>query len=555
MRSRESATEKAKRDEPSAVGRSRRAVLTTLGTGVAAAAGFGATVSASSHEAEVWSSGGTWYADAHGTGVYAGNDMLDAIQAAVDGLTPGRTTKETVVVQNGGTVGPTSEVHAVDLPSYTTVDVRGTITVEDTGDELVVPIRAQSVESIEIPTISIAGNPRYGIWIQSCSDVTLGTVDMTLYETSSIGLGVRIDDDDGGRSRNVSLDAATIEGCAHHAVETYGVDGVDIGTVTTADTGGCGLLLNDTTGATVGTVDATNPDPGGGQNVTVQEVIVRGGARGVFGVSGSSGFTVEHVDIEGTTSQGILLQDCQNVSINGGTVRNSNSEGVRIDSRDGGSHPAAENVTVQNLRVVDDRANPQQSYGIRETGPGTANNAILNNDLRNAGTVADLEVYASSTDTRGNVLTGEEPSSDGVPDGRYVLENANSGQLLEVVNASTADGANVQQWPANGHPTQQWDVREQGNGEYVLENVNSGKLLEVANASTADGANVQQWPANGHPTQRWSIRDLGNGQYELVNVNSGKLLEVANASTADGANVQQWPANGHHTQRWVLSSV
>ncbi len=191
----------------------------------------------------------------------------------------------------------------------------------------------------------------------------------------------------------------------------------------------------------------------------MQEVIVRGGARGVFGVSGSSGFTVEHVDIGETTSQGILIQDCQNASINGSTVRNSNSEGVRIDSRDSSTHPAAENVTIQNLRVVDDRANPQQTYGIRETGPGTANDAILNNDLRNAGTVADLEVYASSTVTRGNVLTGDEPADDtsgGVPDGRYVLENANSGKHLEVANASTADGANVQQWPANGHPTQRW---------------------------------------------------------------------------------------------------
>ncbi|PGF18220.1 hypothetical protein CP556_03900 [Natrinema sp. CBA1119] len=496
--------------------------------------------------------------------------MLDAIQAAVDGLTPGRTTKETVVVENGGTVGPTSEVHAVDLPSYTTLDVRGPITVEDTGDDLVVPIRARSVESIEIPNITVNGNPRYGIWVQSCADVTLGNVEMALYETSSIGLGVRIDDDDGDRSRNVSLNSATIEGCAHHAIETYGVDGVGIGTVTTADTGGCGLLLNDTTDATVGTVDATNPDPGGGyagfrvangggQNVTVREVIVRGGARGVFGVSGSSGFTVEHVDIEGTTSQGILLQDCQNAAINGGIIRNSNSEGVRIDSRDGGSHPAAENVTVQNLRVVDDRATPQQPYGIRETGPGTANNAILNNDLRNAGTVTDLEVSASSTETRGNVLTGEEPPDDGasggVADGRYVLENVNSGTVLEAANASTADGANVQQWPANGHPTQHWDVQDRGNGEYELSNVNSGKLLEVANASTADGANVQQWPANGHPTQRWTVRELGNGEYELSNVNSGKRLEVANASTADGANVQQWSANGHPTQRWILSGV
>ncbi|WP_226042576.1 RICIN domain-containing protein [Natrinema sp. DC36] len=47
-----------------------------------------------------------------------------------------------------------------------------------------------------------------------------------------------------------------------------------------------------------------------------------------------------------------------------------------------------------------------------------------------------------------------------------------------------------------------------GNGEYEVINVNSGKLLEVADASTADGANVQQWSANGHPTQRWILSSV-----------------------------------------------
>ena len=404
----------------------RRGTLAALGTGAAAA--LTAPAAADSHEATVWSEsdswfgGETWYADAHGTTVYSGDDMLEAIQAAVDGLTPGRTETETVVVQNGGTVGPVSEVHAVDLPSFTRLDVQGTITVEDTGDELVIPIRARSAQSIEIPNASVAGNPRYGIWIQSCTDVHLGTIEMSLWETQDVGLGIRIDDGDGGRSQHVWLEHADIEGCAHHAVETYGVDGLDVERVVTRDTGGCGLLLNDTTGAHVRSVDATNPDPGGGYagfrvandagpDIHVDEVTVRGGARGVFGVSNSHGFTVDHVDIEGTDSQGILVQNCQNANVNGGTVRNTNSEGVRIDSRDDGSHHPAEDVTIRNLRVVDDRTDPQQSYGIRETGPGTGNNAILDNDLRNAGTVADLEVYAASTVTDGNVLTGD--SGDG----------------------------------------------------------------------------------------------------------------------------------------------
>lgn len=134
-------------------------------------------------------------------------------------------------------------------------------------------------------------------------------------------------------------------------------------------------------------------------------VTVRGGARGVFGVSDSHDFTIETVDIEGTEVHGIFIQDCQNASINGGTVRNNYNEGVRIDSRSSGAHPPTSGVTIQNLRVVDDRANKQQTYGIYETGPDTNNNAILNNDVWNGGTVAEIEVYADSTVVQGNTTS------------------------------------------------------------------------------------------------------------------------------------------------------
>lgn len=132
----------------------------------------------------------------------------------------------------------------------------------------------------------------------------------------------------------------------------------------------------------------------------------------------------------------------------------------------------------------------------------------------------------------------------------YMITNKNSGKLLEVAGASTADGANVQQWTNNGNNCQRWRLEDAGGGYYRIVNVNSGKLLEVANASTADGANVQQWPNNGNYCQQWKLNSLGNGFYTISNRNSGKLLEVANAGTADGANVRQWPSNGHACQTW-----
>ncbi|ELZ15413.1 Ricin B lectin [Haloterrigena salina JCM 13891] len=151
---------------------------------------------------------------------------------------------------------------------------------------------------------------------------------------------------------------------------------------------------------------------------------------------------------------------------------------------------------------------------------------------------------------------GDDGSSSGpISTGTYEIANVNSGQLLEVADASTANGANVQQWSVTGSATQQWYVEDTGNGEYILENVNSGLRLEVADASTADGANVQQYADSGCDCQRWRINDEGNGEYTLEAVHSGKLADVEGASTSDGANVLQWPDNGSANQRWTFDSV
>jgi len=150
---------------------------------------------------------------------------------------------------------------------------------------------------------------------------------------------------------------------------------------------------------------------------------------------------------------------------------------------------------------------------------------------------------------------GDDGSASGpIATGIYEIVNVHSGQLLEVANISTADGANVQQWPANGHPTQQWSVEDLGNGEYHIRNENSGKFLEVANADTSDGANVQQYAATGCDCQRWRIVDDG-GQYALEAVHSGMVADIEDWSTANGANIMQWPDTGGANQRWTFRSV
>lgn len=386
---------------------------------------------------------GTYHADDRTGTLYSGEEFAAAVQAAVDGLTDGRTTKERVVVACSGTMGPhewDGDVLAIDVPSYTILDLHGTIRVEDEGEALIRPLRALNAEEIEIPRVRIIGNPRSAIWFRNVWNVRLGHVDVRMPEEGhidGIGGGVRIDGfadgrgDDAVRCTDIQVDSAYFENTAGHAFETYSVERIQIGRVLVNGSGQAGVLLNDTHDATVDAVVGKDIDVGGGyaafrlanacSDVTCGQVVARNCARGVFTVSDSSNATIDAVNIDGTTSHGILIQDGENVSINGGVVKNTDDEGVRIDSRSSDQHRPAEGISVSNLRIVDERDEPEMPYAINVTegprdGPDTSNVRLVDNDVRDAGTEGGIRVEPASALVRDNL-------GDGIDVGTVTLES------------------------------------------------------------------------------------------------------------------------------------
>jgi endo-1,4-beta-xylanase len=137
------------------------------------------------------------------------------------------------------------------------------------------------------------------------------------------------------------------------------------------------------------------------------------------------------------------------------------------------------------------------------------------------------------------------------PPGTYNrIVSRNSGKCVDVTGASTADGANVDQWTCNGGTNQQWQFVDVGGGYYKLVSAKSGKCLDVYNNSTADGANVDQWTCNGGANQKWQWVADGS-YYQLKAQVSGKCLDVNGVSTADGANIQQWTCGSGTNQQWT----
>ncbi|WP_402469192.1 RICIN domain-containing protein [Isoptericola aurantiacus] len=314
---------------------------------------------------EAVQSGPTWTARRGGTTLYTGSEMAGAVRAAVGGLTAGRTTQERVVVRGSGSMSASS---SIDLPSHTSLEVCGTIDVTGTPAANNAPIRIRHAQDVAVPYLQLTGAPYFGIWVRTSSDVHLGQIDLRL----SGGLGIRVDsrDDDSVReARDIRIDDVYVSGTSNHGVETYGVDGLTIGTVTARDTGYSGLLLNDTVNATVGTVDADGAGTGTGYaafrmanrngsldgsyptNVRVGEVVARGGGRGIFCVSESGGAVIERVDIAGTGSNAVLIENCYNVTIasEGGTIAGPGD--VRVAARS--EFANTRDVTFENLTLRD----------------------------------------------------------------------------------------------------------------------------------------------------------------------------------------------------------
>lgn len=338
------------------------------------------------YNAEVELDGFTWSATNAGNEVYEGFSMHEAMQAAVNSLTPDRTEQESVVVRGSG-VMPANV--AVELPSHTAFENCGTIHISGNEaafsyEEHIGAVAIRYAEDVSVPFLSVTGSPNFGVYLRTSQDVHFGNIDLQL----SGGLGMRLDsrDDDSVReARNITIDDVYVSGTESHGVETYGVDGIEIGTVTAVETGHAGLLLNDTVNADIDSVIGENAAAGTGYatfrtanrngmidgayptNIRVGEVIADGGGRGIFCVSESGGIDIERVEITNTQNNAMLLENCHNITIatESGTVEGPGD--IVISARDEFDNNT--DLTLQNLTL--------RNSGIREAVCGE--NTVLRN--------------------------------------------------------------------------------------------------------------------------------------------------------------------------------
>jgi hypothetical protein len=167
--------------------------------------------------------------------------------------------------------------------------------------------------------------------------------------------------------------------------------------------------------------------------------------------------------------------------------------------------------------------------------------------------VLRLEVVASGFNL--NWIEFVPLSTGVIANGTYKLLNQNSSRAMDVVNASTSNGAKIQQWGYSATANQKWVFTHRGANQYTITSSQTGRAIDQAAGEFLSGNHLQMYSLNStSANQRWIPVATGGGYYKLVSANTGLVMEVNGASTANGALIymREYAAGTH--QHWLIAA-
>lgn len=134
---------------------------------------------------------------------------------------------------------------------------------------------------------------------------------------------------------------------------------------------------------------------------------------------------------------------------------------------------------------------------------------------------------------------------------------------FDCAGGSSEKNTNVQLWTIDRNATHHQFKIEQvsidGNGVRwysIKPNHNTGMAVDVSDASTTNGANIQLWTYNGNAAQLFAFVRNDDGSYKIVSkLNGSSVLDIASGNVAEGTNIQLWEDNGSAAQKWVLLPI
>ncbi len=188
-----------------------------------------------------------------------------------------------------------------------------------------------------------------------------------------------------------------------------------------------------------------------------------------------------------------------------------------------------------------------------------------------SGSQGPLEDSAPGWYNSGNVRSDGRGWAWGGPGGEvtdskplFHIASASSGRCVDVEGYSLAPSARVDQWDCfadtKNHANQVWVAIPEGPaGYYDLYARHSGECLDVIGASLAPTAGIQQYPClgSGQANQLWRLQWVRANEYQVISKNSGMCLDLPSSNPANGVRLQQYPCLGigQANQLWRLERL
>ncbi len=140
--------------------------------------------------------------------------------------------------------------------------------------------------------------------------------------------------------------------------------------------------------------------------------------------------------------------------------------------------------------------------------------------------------------------------------GAVVLQNVATGKVLDVEGGSGSNGTNVQVYERNNSSAQKFVFEPTElvkTATYIFRSgANYGQVIDLNNASTQDGATITTWASNNGGNQKWNLSGNGDGTYRISNAANGKVLDVSGGTVSDGARVVQYSWHNGLNQKWYV---
>ncbi|MFK3728804.1 endo-1,4-beta-xylanase [Streptomyces sp. NPDC088090] len=178
-------------------------------------------------------------------------------------------------------------------------------------------------------------------------------------------------------------------------------------------------------------------------------------------------------------------------------------------------------------------------WGVRDTDSWRAGDTPL---LFN-GDGSKKPAYTSVLDALNAASPNPNPTPTPTPTpspGAGQIKGVASGRCLDVPNAVTTDGTQLQLWDCNGRTNQQWTYTAAGELR-----VYGDKCLDAA--GTGNGTKVQIYGCWGGDNQKWRLNSDGS----IAGVQSGLCLDAVGAGTANGTPIQLYSCSNGTNQRWT----